>query len=403
MIRFFQSLPVPILILFFITSTSYIYAQTMTEREKTLELQLQQEMQKNKEFELKLLEEAYEGAIDPEDYIVGPGDYFSVIIWGEIQTSFQLPITAEGVLIIPTVGSLELAGTSLKQAREKVQNAILKKYKNTQLTTFLIKMRKIRVHVTGRISKPGTYIATPIDRLSDLLNRSGGTGVYSDIKNVRIRHVNGIETFVDYSAFQIKGDLINNPYMQAGDVIIVPIIDYVQDFVRVEGDVTRPGFYPFDPGESILDFLNRHFIINVTQKLDEVNIQRGDETILINMTNDKDSKTILNSGDLITINRTKRQVYVMGAVQKPGLFTYIPNLTAQDYVGEAGPTENAANMPNIKVRHIQTGEVEKGGLVKVHPGDVIEVPIRRSKLLSEYLTIVSQLATLVIAYAAVKK
>ncbi len=368
-----------------------------------LELQLQQEIQKSKELELKLLEEAYESAIDPQEYIVGPGDYFSIVIWGEVQTSFQLPVMAEGVLIIPTVGSIDVSGNTLKQTKNHVENVILQKYKHTKISTHLLKMRKIRVHVTGRISKPGTYIATPIDRLSDLITRAGGIGIYADSKNLRIKHINDEETLVDFSAYQIKGDLSQNPYIQAGDVIIIPTIDYIENFVRVEGNVSRPGFYPFGPGETIKEFFNRYSLLNVSQKLDEINIQREDEVIEINMTNDVNSQTTLQPGDFITINQTIRQVYVMGAVKEPGLFKYIPNLLAQDYVGDAGPTENAASIPEIKVRHHKTGKIEKGGLAKVYPGDIIEVPIRRSRQIAEYLTIASQIATLIIAYAAIKK
>jgi len=46
--------------------------------------------------------------------------------------------------------------------------------------------------------------------------------------------------------------------------------------------------------------------------------------------------------------------------------------------------------------------VESGGDAEVYPGDVIEVPVRRSRLYSEYLQIASQLATLLIAYFAIK-
>ncbi|HDZ11447.1 MAG TPA: hypothetical protein ENH53_04465, partial [Bacteroidetes bacterium] len=48
------------------------------------------------EVQLKLMEQAFEKAVNPETYIVGPGDIFSIVIWGDIQKGFQIPVTAEG-------------------------------------------------------------------------------------------------------------------------------------------------------------------------------------------------------------------------------------------------------------------------------------------------------------------
>jgi hypothetical protein len=55
------------------------------------------------------------------------------------------------------------------------------------------------------------------------------------------------------------------------------------------------------------------------------------------------------------------------------------------------------------VKHIASDKAEKGNDVKIYPGDIIELPIRNSKKISEYLQIASQLATLVIAYFAIQK
>ena len=47
-----------------------------------------------------------DGPVDPKEYIVGPGDIYSVNIWISPPLSLQLPITPEGSVIIPTVGEV---------------------------------------------------------------------------------------------------------------------------------------------------------------------------------------------------------------------------------------------------------------------------------------------------------
>ncbi len=379
------------------------YTQVPLSSEEKARLQLEQENLKYKEMELKLLEESFEGAIDPESYITGPGDYFAIDIGGEIQKDFKVLVTAEGVLIIPTVGGLKIDGLTLQSAQLQVRDAISAKYKSTEISVNLLKVRRIRVHITGRISNPGTYVVTPIDRVSNLIYRAGGLGVHAKQQELQIKHRDNEETLIDFSAFQQFGDLSQNPYVRSGDIIIVPPVNFAEEVVRVEGFISRPGYYPIKPDETLFEFLNRYGILNLTQKISEISINRDGDVFTFDMTDEKAQQTILRAEDAITIPKMIREVYVMGAVLKPGSYRFVSNLRAKDYAGEAGPTEDAASLDKIRVHHTDTGISEKGENASVYPGDVIEVPTRPSRRLSEYLQIAGTIATLVIAYSAINR
>jgi protein involved in polysaccharide export with SLBB domain len=381
------------------------YSQTRPDEEDTRakELQLQREVLKYQELESRLLEEAYEAGIDPNNYIVGPGDLFSIYIGGNVQLNYKSGVTAEGLLIIPTVGIQMVSGLTLAEVQESVRNQILRKYRQTEINAYLVGMRRIRVHVTGRILNPGTYVATPIDRLSDLIARAGGLGVYADHRSVLIRHLDNTEDTYDFSAYHFKGDLSQNPFVTGGDVIIIPPIDYANRVALVEGFVGRPGYYPIKESETVLSFLNRHSLINYAQEIRDVEIRRANgQTTMVDLTTSVASETQIQSGDTIVLPQAVRQVYVLGAVRNPGQFRYMVNFRARDYAGEAGLTEDAAGINKLRVRHTKTGKTEVGGDVRVLPGDVIEAPIRSGKKITEYLQIASQLATIVIAYYAIK-
>ncbi len=49
-----------------------------------------------------------DGPVDPKEYIVGPGDIYSVNVWISPPLSLQLPVTPEGSIIIPTVGEVSV-------------------------------------------------------------------------------------------------------------------------------------------------------------------------------------------------------------------------------------------------------------------------------------------------------
>ncbi len=360
--------------------------------------------QRYKELETKLLEEAFEQAIDPKTYIVGPGDFFSIVIWGDIQKGFQVPVTPEGMLIIPTIGRLKVDGLTLEETKKRVEMAALKRYKQKIISTNLMLLRKLRVHVTGEVASPGTYIATPIDRVSDLIYRAGGLRELAFTQKIRIKHLDGTETPIDFSAFRLKGDLNQNPFVQGGDIIIVPPVDFSKQVVKVEGMVKSPGFYPLKEGETVFAFMSRHDLLDLEQKITNLVIRRRDGQIIpVNLTNDEAHKTVLQNGDVLEVPQDVQYVYVVGAVRNPGRYNYVNNLLVKDYVGLAGSNENAAGLNSVRVRHAQNGRVEKGANIPVHPGDVIEVPIRGSRKLSEYLQIAGQLAYIVFAYFVVRK
>ncbi len=401
-----------IIAIFIFSLISPLYAQkkTVKEEQKLEQLRLQQQVLRNKALETKLLEEAFEQAIDPETYIIGPGDYFSVIIWGGFQLGidilenprFDEIVSPEGILYIPTIGMLEVAGLSLKETKLSIEQKAREMYKNTTITAILTGIRRIRVHVTGEVLNADSYVSTPIDRVSDLISRAGGLTTFAFLQGIKIKHMDDKETIVDFSAFQENGDLDQNPYVKGGDIIIVPPIDYSGPVVKIEGHTEKPGFYPIKPDETLFRFMSRHKLFSPLQKLTHIIIQRDENnSILVDLTGDQ--LVALKNGDVLILPMDIRVVYIMGAVQRPGSITFVSNLKAKDYVGQAGVTDMAGGINKIRVYHTSTGKIEKGGNAEVYQGDIIEVPIRNSMRISEYLQIGGQIATLIIAYFAVVK
>lgn len=394
-----------IAIFFILTTVSQSQTRSANQDPGSTDLQLQQETIRYQDLESKLLEMAFEVSIDPNSYLLGPGDYLLIDLGVEEQSNFRVPVTPEGVVVIPTVGRIAVDGITLNSARKKIEAAILTKYRMNNVSTYLIGLRKIRVHVTGKVLNPGTFVATPIDRVSDLIYRAGGLLENAFIEQTLIRHRDESETMVDYSKFQMNGNLTQNPNVKSGDVIIVPSVDYSKAVVRVEGLVAKPGYFPLRLSqESVFEFLNRHDLLNNDQHLkDIVIVNENNEITYLDITTSAAHEFQLKDGLTITLPKQIREVYVIGAVLRPGTYRHVDNLKAIDYAGQAGSTEAAAGMSSIKVHHRMSPEIAKGGDAMVYPGDIIEVPIRRSTKISEYLQIASQLATLVIAYFAISR
>ena len=359
--------------------------------------------------------QALETVINPDEYLVGPGDMFSINILGGEEVAFAAQVTPEGKLIIQTVGTLFVDGKPLSQVQKEVKEAGEKKYKVTKVIANLIQLRTFRVHVVGEVENPGTFIAQAVDRVSVLIDRASSITDWADEQHIEIRHTDGTVDSLDLFKFKKLGELKQNIYVQNGDVIYVPAIQLINRTVSLEGNVGKPGIHQINEGERLTIFLLRINAFNRTLDPHRIYVirkdeQKGEKIINVNLLgkgnnpdNSLPSDITLKDGDQIYVPSLKYKVYVHGAVNLPGGYSYNAGFNARDYVGLAGGTEEMGNIGGIKVIHYRDNSIEKGPDASVERGDTIIVPRAFRRTLSEYLQIFTGLATLVFAFMAAQK
>ena len=226
-----------------------------------------------------------EGAVNPEEYIVGPGDVFQVSIGGLdlAEIHFAVTVSVSGQLMLPEVGGVAAAGRSLAEVETDAIHALRKHYANVPISLALVKPRSFYVHVSGAVPQPGRYVMLPIARVSDVIQRAYASELvtasdrgedvqvvtppspvrpvanedYSPaLRNVLIVREDGSSTLADLTRYQTTGNPAHNPYLHDGDRIIVPAHNFERDGVRVSGDVAWPGFYDLRPDDTIQTLLD---------------------------------------------------------------------------------------------------------------------------------------------------
>ena len=125
-------------------------------------------MQPNQESDLISIEDLsyipLEKPIDPNTYILGPGDLLGVNIISTKNISLPLRINPIGDIMIPSAGILNINGISLSEARLKIREYIVGTYlKNASVNVTLLVIRKFKIQVIGAIHNPGYIDVTPID------------------------------------------------------------------------------------------------------------------------------------------------------------------------------------------------------------------------------------------------
>ncbi|MFA6110719.1 MAG: SLBB domain-containing protein [Candidatus Latescibacterota bacterium] len=218
--------------------------------------------------------EAYREVLASGRYVVGPGDEFVVYTTG-MEQPVMVKVMAEGGLLIPGVGSVRVAGSSLKTAREAMAQAYRQAFRQGQITVELNQLRVFPVTVVGVVGSPGVTVTSGVERISEVLRKAGGLGGRASRRNIRVAKTSELTPVVweqlrsadesgDYEAleqvtrrvdlelFGVTGDSRYNPFAEDGDLVIVPPQG---NKVGMVGAVQREGFFEYAKGDRVSDLL----------------------------------------------------------------------------------------------------------------------------------------------------
>lgn len=134
----------------------------------------------------------------------------------------------------------------------------------------------------------------------------------------------------------------------------VSIFGEVQNLTR---QPTGPGTYFLKGKESLVNFLSRAGGPSKEADLTKVQILRAGKTVTLNLNKaiqqgDWKENAILDDADTIfipSLAQSKRRVYVLGAVAKPGIVEFIGNINFLDAIAKSGGLGKDAYLPDIRV------------------------------------------------------
>ncbi len=181
-------------------------------------------------------------------YILGPGDVLTLSILGPEPLQHRLVVTLEGSVIIPGVAELSVDNLHLEEARQRVVAAVLAQYRNVEVSVSLAQLRRFQVHVLGQVARPGTYLASAVDRVSSAVNWAGGLTENASQRRILIIQGNTTRADADLRRFFSLGDVSANPHMRDGDIVYVP---FSHDRIHVMGAVSEPLSFEFNQGDRL--------------------------------------------------------------------------------------------------------------------------------------------------------
>ncbi len=205
-----------------------------------------------------------EGTVDADQYIVGPGDLFDISVGGPQPLLSPIAVSADGYLILPEAGAVQVGGLSLQEARSRAKQALRESFENVLVEIALAQPRRFYVHVSGAVPFPGRYLATPVGRLAGVLSLAyadttraptGNLTFRPALRNVLLVHTDGTRETVDLLRYHATGNTEHNPYLRDGDIVSVPAFDPDYGSVFISGNVAFPGIYDHRPDDTLSDLL----------------------------------------------------------------------------------------------------------------------------------------------------
>lgn len=324
-----------------------------------------------------------DGPVDPDQYLVGPGDVIAVGIWGSLPASLPVQISMEGTAIIPTVGEVRVSGRTLTRAKDLIVAEVRKKYVMGEITATLVAPRSFMVNISGFVANPGAHQVYGGSRVgtlvkmsqsgSDSLRRSR-TAYYEtrfSRRHIQLRRGSAVIP-VDLVKFAATGDARCNPFLSDGDRVFVPKMDEAS-YVSIWGAVTLDGSYEFVEGDSLFHILRFAGGPLESADLEHLEVSRLNddgslkETISVDARNwptnpGKDVR--LQKGDRVflpTQRSLKRdyKIYVDGEVKYKGAYPIARNGTKlSDVLKKVGLREYSAMDEGYVVRNVRYENVE---------------------------------------------
>ena len=286
----------------------------------------------------------FDEPVDADLYLIRPGDKISVTFIDAKLDGIELAIDPEGLIIHRTLGVFDMSHHTLAQAREVLMKALGPLYNVDQIMISVSEPRRVALNVSGAVENPGLYQGFTSQRVSEIIELTGGVRYNGSTRNITLTG-GSQDLTVDLDRVRYLGDNSANPCLYAGNSIHVP--DRSADKVQVVGEVNYPREIEFNDGDDISVLIAFAGGVRSAANLDSVLVFGEDRRGLV-----RDHS--LKAGDIVFVPaRTEEasdlQLTAFGAVNRAGRYSYQDNLTVGELIAQAGGTTDEASPSLITV------------------------------------------------------
>jgi protein involved in polysaccharide export with SLBB domain len=186
------------------------------------------------------------------DYQIGPGDQFTLTLWGTTEGIYNLLVTKEGRVTLPKVGVVSVAGIRFGELERTLKRHLSKYYNDFNLSIAMGGLKTLTVYVVGEVGKPGSYSLSSLTTVYGALFAAGGPTKQGTLRTIQVLRTGKVVKTIDLYEFLLKGDRSQDIRLQHEDTVFVPLIGPI---AGVSGTVYRPAIYELKGQETLGDVI----------------------------------------------------------------------------------------------------------------------------------------------------
>jgi protein involved in polysaccharide export with SLBB domain len=317
------------------------------------------------------------------DYMIGPGDRFTVTLWGRINEQYPVTVNRSGEIYLPEIGVLKVWGLTFGQLQDFLRHEFSRKHTDFKLATTMDRLRTIRVYVVGEAKAPGSYTISSLSTVINALFAAGGPSKNGTLRKIRLMRTGQEPVTIDIYDFLLGGDKSRDERFKDGDTVFIPLIGSV---VGVAGNVKRPAIYEMASQMTLAEVLDLAGGVTYAGWLQRVQVERvenhtkrivvdfdiSEKADIVRQT--QAAQTIIQDGDVIKVfpisGAAQNVVYLEGHVIRPGKYELKPKMRLRDIIDSYAMLQPQPNL--------EYGEIERLVEPDFHP---IFIPFNLQKLL----------------------
>jgi polysaccharide biosynthesis/export protein len=257
----------------------------------------------------------------PADYVVGPGDEFSVQLFGSQNRAVRLSVNRDGTVSFPELGPIPVSGRTFNAAKAEIEARVSRQMIGVRANVTMGDTRSIRVFVMGEARRPGSYTISGLGTMTSALFASGGVKPIGSLRDIQLKRQGAIVRHLDLYDLLIRGDTSDDTKLLPGDVIFIPPVGPT---VSVDGEVKRPAIYEVRGESDAADIIGMAGGLTPEADVGRANVTRIDETrrrVVLDIKAAGRTQKIRN-GDIVLVPRLRPQIdegiTVGGFVHRPG-------------------------------------------------------------------------------------
>lgn len=294
------------------------------------------------------------GPVDP-GYRLGPGDQLVAVLTGDVELAHTLEVNREGLVVIPDVGQIHVAGLTLRELEDRLYERLGRVYSgvgrgagaSTQFSLSLGALRSNQIFLVGEVERPGAYQVSSVATVFNALYQARGPNDNGSFRRIEVRRGGRTIRVVDVYDYLLRGDSRDDIRLEQGDIIFVPVVGRQ---VAVQGAIRRPAWFELREGENLRDLLAFAGGLQAGASVARLQIDRivapeqrrpGVDRVLVDvdMRDALGGRVALQDDDRVSVFRVagerRNRLIITGGVRRPGLLEWREGMTLWDAVERA--------------------------------------------------------------------